>query len=303
MSSNNENKAEKEISIKILFWGPHLAGKTTILETLHQIAKKADKEVIPLSEITKIEQRSGATLYFDKLIFSDTQSIAQEKFVYNVFTVAGAKRFKTLRRKVYRGTDGVIFVFDSRRSRLNENIESLKELVKVSKGNLIKNIPLVVMLNKQDIPDPLNISEATQILKEQSLMFEPEEELFVWNPIIFETIGTYDKEKNIYQAFKECITRTKLYLEEKKLTKTARINLVLPEEDKKEWEQFAKERLNVSLSQMIRDAVREYQTKYQTNKPIPRTSDLNLEQQIEKIVRKKMDELVNKLKLLNSSEN
>ena len=288
-------KADNNVYIKIVYWGPHLAGKTTILDTLHILTKEQDKDMIPEEPLKKIESASGTTLYIDRGIFVDfiERTSKQDKVFYHVYTFAGHSNFSPLRKKIFKGTDGVIFVFDSEKSQLTENIKSLKELKEVAKGNLVKKIPLIIMLNKQDLSDTVGKSEVEQILKDEGLMFESEDPLFIWNPVIFETIGLHDKQKNVYEAFMECVQRTKLYLEDKKPTKTARINLTLTEELKNEWEIFARDVLNKSLSQMIRDAVREYRNKYVHSEEVPDT----IETKIEKIISEKMEKIMEKLKL------
>jgi GTPase SAR1 family protein len=288
-------QGRKQKYLKILYWGPYQSGKTTILDTLYKIIKQQDKDIIPEGDITKIQRAGGATLYFDRVVFADIleESSEQERVFYQIYTVVGAKRFAPIRKKVFRRTDSVIFVFDSQKSRLKENIESLKELKEISKGKLVKKIPLTIMLNKQDLPETVNRSEVEQILKDEGLMFESDDPSYTWNPIIFETIGLYDKHKNVYEAFMECAYRTKLYLEDKKTTKTARINLTLTEELKNEWEIFARDVLNKSLSQMIRDAVREYRNKYIQSEEVQDT----LEAKIEKIISEKMEKIMEKLKL------
>jgi GTPase SAR1 family protein len=281
--------AENKIYIKIFYWGPHLSGKTTILDTLDKLTKGKQKDILPDGSLKKTEQVSGTTSYFYRGVF---QSKLDTRIFYYVYTTRGINELGKIRLKIFHGTDGVIFVFDSQRSRINDNIKSLKELKEVAKDNLIKRIPLVIMLNKRDLSDTLQISEVEQILKNEGLMYEPEHPLYVWNPIIFETIGLYDMQKNVYEAFIECTNLIDLYLKEKKPVKDARINLILPEQLKNEWEIFAKDVLKTSLSQMIRDAVREYQNKH---KNLGSVSD-DLESRIEKLISEKMEKVLEKLK-------
>ena len=301
--------SDNKVYIKIVYWGPHLAGMTTILDTLHSLTKEKNKDIIPVGDITSIKRAGGATLYFDRDVFADfvERSTKQEKVFYHVWTVAGRskvspkeehpffinKHEKKIRKKILVGTDGIIFVFDSQKSQLDENIKSLKELKENTKGNLVKKIPLIIMLNKQDLSEKVSKAEVEQILRDESLMFESEDPSYIWNPVIFETIGLFDKQRNVYEAFMECVYRTKLYLEDKKPTKTARINLTLTEELKNEWEIFARDVLNKSLSQMIRDAVREYRKNYVKSEEVQDT----LETKIEKIISEKMEKMMEKLKL------
>jgi signal recognition particle receptor subunit beta len=281
--------ADNKIYIKILYWGPHLSGKTTILDTLDKLTREKEIDILPIGSLTKIKKPNGTTIYFDRGIFQYTK---QSNVFYNLFTVAGSSQFSTIRKKIFKGTDGVIFVFDSQKSRIDDNIDSLKELKEVAKDDIIKKVPLIIMLNKRDSLDPISASEVEQILKNKGLMYEPEHPLYIWNPIIFETIGLYENQKNVYEAFIECTNLIDLYLKEKKPIKDARINLILPEQLKNEWEIFAKEILKTSLSQMIRDAVREYQNKYKNLGNVY----VDLESRIEKLIFEKMGKVLEKLK-------
>ena len=192
---------DNKIYLKILYWGMWGSGKTTIVDTLYKLTKEQNKDVIPVGNLTKIERASGATLYFDRGVF---QSKKQKQVFYNIWTVAGQSSFSALRERIFIGTDGVIFVVDSQTKYFEDNIESLKELKNVARGKLIKEIPLIVMLNKQDLPDVIREAEFLQVLKEEQLWFEPDNELNIYNPIIYETCALYNMRKNIYRSFTEC---------------------------------------------------------------------------------------------------
>jgi len=199
---------DQQILIKILYWGMASSGKTTTVDTLYHLTKEQNKDIEPTGELKKINMASGATLYFDRGIF---QSTKERKIYYHIYTVAGQSQFSPLRKTVFEGTDGVIFVVDSQTFLFEDNIESLKELKKVAEGGLIKEIPLVVMLNKKDLAETIEANQFQQILKEEGLWYEPPNKLAIWNPIIFETCALYNKKKDIYRSFFECSRRTGLY--------------------------------------------------------------------------------------------
>jgi len=190
--------ADHKVYIKILYWGMGGSGKTTIVDTLYRLTKEQKKDIEPTGNLTKIAMASGSTLYFDRGIF---QSTKQRKVFYHVYTVAGQSRFSPLRKKIFKGTDGVIYVVDSQTHLFEDNIESLKELKSVTGDKLIKEIPLILMLNKQDLPDVIGLEDFKQILKEEKLWYEPDNELYIWNPIIYKTCGLYDQQKDIYVVF------------------------------------------------------------------------------------------------------
>ncbi len=200
--------ADHKVYIKILYWGMGGGGKTTVVDTLYRLTKEQKKDIEPTGNLTKIAMASGSTLYFDRGIF---QSTKQRKVFYHVYTVAGQSRFSPLRKKIFKGTDGVILVVDSQTHFFEDNIEALKELKSVTGDKLIKEIPLILMLNKQDLTEVIGEEDFKQILKDEKLWFEPDDKLYIWNPIIYKTCALYDLRKDIYRSFSECARRTGLY--------------------------------------------------------------------------------------------
>ncbi|MFO8018316.1 MAG: GTPase domain-containing protein [Promethearchaeia archaeon] len=195
--------------IKLLYWGMVSSGKTTAVDTLYNLTKEEEgKDMFPVSDLTKISMKSGATLYFDRGVF---QSHKLDKLKFHIYTVAGQKQFSPLRHRVFKGTEGVIYMVDSQVQKFEDNIEALLELKRVSKGRLIKEIPLVVMLNKQDLDDVIEKRNIRHILKEEGLWYEPDDPLATWNPPIYETCALFDKRKNIYRSFSDLARRTYLY--------------------------------------------------------------------------------------------
>ncbi|MFX1554085.1 MAG: ADP-ribosylation factor-like protein, partial [Promethearchaeota archaeon] len=120
--------ADHKVYIKILYWGMAGSGKTTIVDTLYRYTKENEIDIEPTGNLTKISMASGSTLYFDRGIFQSTKQQSRGKVFYHVYTVAGQRRFSPLRKKIFKGTDGVIFVVDSQTHFFEDNIESLKEL-------------------------------------------------------------------------------------------------------------------------------------------------------------------------------
>lgn len=201
-----------KVCLKIVYWGMAGSGKTTILKTLYRLTKENKKDIIPIGNLQIIEKDSGATLYFDRGIF---QSTKQKQVYYRVFTVAGQKSFTPLRVTVFNRqndpTDAVILVVDSQTKYFEDNIESLKELKSIAGDKLIKEIPMIVMLNKQDLKNPIDEDAFIHILKKEKLWYEPKNELYIWNPLIYKTCALYDFQKDIYRSFHECARRTALY--------------------------------------------------------------------------------------------
>ena len=200
------------IFLKIVYYGMAGSGKTTILETLYKLTKDGKRDIIPVSELQKIDRTSGATLYFDRGIF---QSANKKKVYYRVYTVAGQKGFSSLRIKVFdkldAETDAVIFVVDSQTKFFEDNIEFLLELKNITNNRLIKEIPFLVMLNKQDLKEIIDDKDFIQILKQEKIWYEPRHDLYIWNPLIYKTCALFDQEKDVYRSFYEIARRTGLY--------------------------------------------------------------------------------------------
>ncbi|MFX1357012.1 MAG: ADP-ribosylation factor-like protein [Promethearchaeota archaeon] len=201
-----------KVCLKIVYWGMGGSGKTTILKTLYKLTKETKRDIVPIGNLQIIERDSGATLYFDQGIF---QSTKEKKVYYRVFTVAGQRSFTPLRVKIFNReddeTDAVIFVVDSQTHFFEDNIESLMELKSLSNDRLIKKIPFIVLLNKQDLKETIDEEDFIHILKREKLWYEPGNKLSIWNPLIYKTCALYDNEKDIYRSFHECARRTALY--------------------------------------------------------------------------------------------
>ena len=201
-----------KVYLKIVYWGMGGSGKTTILKTLYKITKESKKDIVPIGELQIIEKDSGATLYFDRGLF---QSTKQKKVFYRVYTVAGQKGFSPLRRKIFAKTedqtDAVILVIDSQTKFLQDNVESLLELKNMARNRLINEIPMIVMLNKRDLEDIIDVEDFKLVLKDEKLWYEPDNKLYIWNPLIYSSCALYEKHKEIYRSFHECARRTVLY--------------------------------------------------------------------------------------------
>lgn len=141
-------------TIKIVFWGCSLAGKTSALTVYNILRRIEDPEHI-YSELKKINDPAGRTIYYDQSIFDlpRGQGTALPALRYAVWTVAGQKRHYDTRRIVIRGADGLIIMFDPSNEQWNDNVDALKELVELV-GDELKSgeLPFLIVLNKIDLP-------------------------------------------------------------------------------------------------------------------------------------------------------
>lgn len=153
MSFINHNA--KEIHCKIVYYGASLGGKTTNIQWVYQtLAQDQKSKLVALN--TEIER----TLFFDFLPL-EVGEIRGFQTRFHLYTVPGQVIYDASRKLILKGLDGVVFVVDSQADRLDENIESMKNLERnlEQQGYNIKEIPLVIQYNKRDLPNALPLSE------------------------------------------------------------------------------------------------------------------------------------------------
>ncbi len=143
------NYALKEISCKVVYYGPGMCGKTTNLQYIHQHTA-ADKRGNMVSLATPGER----TLFFDFLPLEASQ-IHGFRTKFQLYTVPGQVMYNSTRKLVLRGVDGVIFVCDSQWEKTRENLESFRNLSEnlASYGCSLETTPYVVQFNKRDLPN------------------------------------------------------------------------------------------------------------------------------------------------------
>ncbi|MFW9771417.1 MAG: ADP-ribosylation factor-like protein [Candidatus Heimdallarchaeota archaeon] len=152
-------RGDGTLVFKICFYGPSLGGKTTALEWVYH------KEGLASGDMQQIQDPTGRTLFFDRVV------ARVSNVVFQVYTVAGQRRHKFQRQTVLKGTDAVIFTWDSLIDQWQENIWSLKELLKFYGDKLIPvkefdppEVPIVLLANKRDLEEIVEISKIRQVL-------------------------------------------------------------------------------------------------------------------------------------------
>lgn len=149
------NVADRTINAKLVYYGVGVGGKTTSLQQVHGV-------LCPRNEVqlVSINTEEDSTLLFDFLPINLGQ-VGGFKIRIQGFTVPGQPKYRQMRKYVLQGADAVVFVVDSQRSRLQENIESLqsmRENLRTSTGTS-EDIPIVVQYNKRDLADILSEAE------------------------------------------------------------------------------------------------------------------------------------------------
>jgi small GTP-binding protein len=143
------NLKNKEIQVKIVYYGPGRGGKTTNLEYIY---KKFRNRIN--TEMVTVKTHGDRTLFFDFLPF-DIGVINGYDVKIQLYTVPGQVKYNATRRLVLRGVDGIVFVADAMAVRREKNILSLKNLQEnLSNYNKsIFKIPCVLQYNKIDLKE------------------------------------------------------------------------------------------------------------------------------------------------------
>ncbi len=149
------NYTGRELSGKIVYYGPALSGKTTNLEQIYG-QTPSDTRGKMVSMKTKAER----TLFFDLLPIS-RGSIGDFKVRFLLYTVPGQVYYNATRKLVLKGADAIVFVADSQRSQLAANIDSLRNLRTnlLEYGMCLDDLPWVICYNKRDMPDAMPVEE------------------------------------------------------------------------------------------------------------------------------------------------
>ena len=155
------NYASREINCKIVYYGPGLCGKTTNIQWIHEQANPEKR-----GKLVSLATETDRTLFFDFLPL-DMGMVKGFKVRFHLYTVPGQVFYDASRKLILRGCDGVIFVADSQRPRLEANIESIANLATNLKDNGydIRSIPYVLQLNKRDMPTAASLSEMEELLR------------------------------------------------------------------------------------------------------------------------------------------
>src|SRR6266851_4546618 len=151
------NYATMQMAAKIVYYGPGLCGKTT---NLHYIYAKTSPQ--SRGEMVSLETETDRTLFFD-LLPIDVGVIGGFKTRLQLYTIPGQVFYNTTRKLVLKGVDGIVYVADSQLAMIDANLESLKNLREnlAEIGLNLDDIPLVLQLNKRDLP---NIAYAEAML-------------------------------------------------------------------------------------------------------------------------------------------
>jgi signal recognition particle receptor subunit beta len=152
------NYGTREITCKIVYYGPGRSGKTTNLQHIYSQLPEDRK-----GRMVSLATETDRTLFFDFLPL-DLGNISGFATRFQLYTVPGQVYYAATRRLVLQGVDGVVFVADSQSRQMAENIESLQDLHAnlADDGFDPRTMPLVMQYNKRDLP-PAEISPLDEL--------------------------------------------------------------------------------------------------------------------------------------------
>jgi len=155
------NKAINEVTVKLVYYGPGLCGKTTNLEKIYGNPKLENK-----GKMISMATETDRTLFFDFMPM-ELGTIAGQKVRVQLYTVPGQVFYDATRKLVLRGADGVVFVADSQSSMRESNVESLENLKTNLRINRIdpEKVAIVYQYNKRDLPNIDTVEAMNEYLK------------------------------------------------------------------------------------------------------------------------------------------
>jgi signal recognition particle receptor subunit beta len=157
------NYKSREINCKIVYVGPSLGGKTTSITALHSSVPTHHK-----STLQCINTEGDRTLFFDYFSL-DLAQIKGLRTNFLVYGVPGQPYYRSTRKMVLNGVDGLVFVSDSQSNRLRDNLESMDDLRGMldEYGYDYETIPIIFQHNKRDLLDITAVSELDKALNDR----------------------------------------------------------------------------------------------------------------------------------------
>lgn len=146
----------RTVGLKIVFFGPAMSGKTTSIQWLFKSLDCADR-------LTSIENTVGRTMFCD---FGTIPFALGDSWTINahIWSATGQDFYRSTREVVLVGADGIIFVADSQENLIDENLASWNELMALISDEE-RPLPIVVCLNKQDLPNAVDENRLRSYLK------------------------------------------------------------------------------------------------------------------------------------------
>lgn len=183
--------SRREIHFKLVYYGPGLGGKTTNLELIHRQTRPERR-----GKLVSLTAESERTLFFD-LLPVELGDFKGYRVRLHLCTVPGQIAQEQTRRLVLRHVDGIAFVVDSQRARLEDNLQSIVDLDRNlrAQGDDPDRLPLVVQYNKRDLPGVMPVDELRRALRVPSGVVEIE-------AVAVRGVGVFETMKSL---LKQCL--------------------------------------------------------------------------------------------------
>lgn len=183
------NEAGKKITVKIVYYGPALSGKTTNIMQLHDLLNPQQR-----GELMTLETKGDRTLFFDLLPLMTT-SKSNFRIKIKLYTVPGQVAHDATRKAVLSRADGVVFVADSQKAQAVNNFESFENLEKnVGRVGIdFDTLPLVIQFNKRDLQNTITEKEVIDLWQPTGL------------PVVFSSAISG---KGVVETFREILKKT-----------------------------------------------------------------------------------------------
>jgi mutual gliding-motility protein MglA len=155
------NYSQQTVTLKIVYWGPSKSGKTANLKYICENVSPSLR-----SELTVLEGEVNQTVLFDYMSIN-AGSIKGFKTTLNLFGAAADPQNSVFNDIVMQDADGIIFVADTQKERMFENLKSLEELENLIAGQN-KKIPVIIQYNKRDLENALSLDEMEKLLNKRN---------------------------------------------------------------------------------------------------------------------------------------
>lgn len=197
------NYATRELTAKVVYYGPGLCGKTTNLQYIYDTLPGNSK-----GKMLSLATKTDRTLFFDFLPI-DLGSIRGMKTKIQLYTVPGQVFYDTTRKLVLKGADGVVFVADSQSVMLDANIDSFENLItNLREQNLdIENMPHVIQYNKRDMKNIMDVEDLEKEVNKYGMPY--------FEAVAPEGVGVFETLKGISKLVLNSLSK-KYGLEEEK---------------------------------------------------------------------------------------